>query len=58
MNETERSAIREMLRRRSAERAGDPDLAKQWLIEEGLYDDQGRLHPQYGGQTDGNAPET
>ena len=50
MNESERQAIREMLKRRSDEKTRTADLARQWLIDEGLYDSDGDLKPQYGGQ--------
>jgi len=49
MTEAERIAIREMLRRRAEERTQTPEMARQWLIEEGLYDCDGTLRPQYGG---------
>ncbi|AFL50664.1 hypothetical protein ABIE78_003541 [Sinorhizobium fredii] len=50
MNEAERQAIRAMLKRRSDEKTQTPEMARQWLIEEGLYDGDGDLKPQYGGQ--------
>lgn len=49
MTEAERQAIRDMLRRRAEERTRTPELARQWLIEEGLYTGEGALKPQYGG---------
>lgn len=49
MNETEREAVHEMLRRRSARRADTPGNARQWLIEEGIHNDDGKLSPRYGG---------
>ncbi|MBZ5762247.1 hypothetical protein LAV84_23605 [Rhizobium sp. VS19-DR104.2] len=52
MNEAERHAIREMLKRRSDEKTRTVELARQWLIDEGLYDNDGDLKPQYGGQPD------
>ena len=52
MNEIERQAIRAMIRRRSEERGSTPDSARDWLISEGLYDQSGRLMPQYGGATE------
>ena len=52
MNDQEREAVRAMLRRRSAERTGTREEARQWLISEGLYEDDGRLKPVYGGPTE------
>ncbi len=50
MTEAERTAIREMLRRRADERTRTPEMARRWLIEEGLYDGEGALQPQFGGE--------
>jgi hypothetical protein len=50
MDEKTREAIREMLKRRAEARTQTPAMARQWLIEEGLYNDAGELRPQYGGQ--------
>jgi len=50
MDETEREALRQMLRRRAAAKTRTPDMARRWLIEEGLYSEAGDLLPQYGGE--------
>lgn len=50
MNEAERQAIRAMLKRRSDEKTQTQEMARQWLIDEGLYDGDGELKPQYGGR--------
>ncbi len=51
MEEAERQAIRELLKRRADARTQTPEMARQWLIEEGLYNDAGELRPQYGGDS-------
>ncbi len=56
MDETKREAIRQMLRRRAEERTQTPEMARQWLIDEGLYDGEGELKPQYGGKADSDDP--
>lgn len=56
MDETKREAIRQMLRRRAEERTQTPEMARQWLIDEGLYDGEGELKPQYGGKADPDDP--
>lgn len=53
MNDAEREAIRRMLRERAAERAANPGLAREWLIEHGFYTEAGELKPMYGGKPDG-----
>lgn len=50
MNETERDLIAEMLRRRLRERTRTPQDARRWLIDERIYDGDGRLRPQFGGE--------
>lgn len=52
MNEADRQAIRAMLKRRSDEKTKTQETARQWLIDEGLYDGDGELKSQYGGQPD------
>ena len=49
MNDSERVAIKEMLLRRVVDRVKTPKAARQWLIDEGLYDSDGELRPEYGG---------
>ncbi len=50
MDDAKREAIRDMLRRRAEERTRTPEMARQWLIDEGLYEGTGELKPQCGGQ--------
>ena len=52
MNSSEREAMRQALRRRTAALGNDPEKARRQLIAEGLYDQAGRLMPQYGGRED------
>lgn len=49
MNERQREAIKAMLLRRTGERTQTTEVAKRWLMEEGLLDDEGKLRPQFGG---------
>jgi hypothetical protein len=56
MDDAKREAIRRMLKRRADERTQTPEMAREWLISEGLYDGEGELKPQYGGKT--NSDET
>lgn len=50
MNDAERDAIRRMLKERSAAKTATSELAREWLIEEGLYNQAGELNPMYGGE--------
>jgi len=50
MNNSDRKLLQELLKRRAAERADTPQAAREWLIQEGLYDDDGKLLPQFGGE--------
>lgn len=52
MNSEDREAIRRMLRERAADKTRTPELAREWLIEEGLYNANGELEPRYGGEDD------
>lgn len=49
MDETERQAIRDLLRRQADAHTQSRDGARRWLIDEGLYTEAGELRPQYGG---------
>jgi hypothetical protein len=57
MDETEREALRQMLRRRAEARTQTQEMARRWLIDEGLYSEAGELLPQYGGQERKNDEE-
>ncbi|MGE3303615.1 MAG: hypothetical protein AB7M12_10930 [Hyphomonadaceae bacterium] len=50
MNNSDRRALQEMLKRRADQNTETPEAARDWLIKEGLYDDDGKLLPQYGGE--------
>ncbi|WP_292629946.1 MULTISPECIES: hypothetical protein [unclassified Novosphingobium] len=52
MDERQRKAIMEMLLRRTDENTQSDEMAKNWLIEEGLLDQAGKLRPQFGGEGD------
>ncbi len=52
MDERQRRAIMEMLLRRTDENTQSDEMAKNWLIEEGLLDQAGKLRPQFGGEGD------
>ena len=54
MNSSEREAMRQALKRRTAELENDPEKARRQLISEGLYDQDGRLTPRYGGRGEDN----
>lgn len=49
MDEIERQAIRDLLRRQADTNTRSREGARRWLIEEGLYNEAGELRPQYGG---------
>lgn len=49
MDEAERKAIRDLLRRQADANTKSREGARRWLIDEGLYNDAGELRPQYGG---------
>lgn len=51
MDEIERQAIRDLLRRQADANTRSREGARRWLIEEGLYNEAGELRPQYGGDT-------
>jgi hypothetical protein len=50
MNDQERELIAELLRRRLAERTRTEQDARRWLIDEQIYDGDGKLRPQFGGE--------
>ncbi len=50
MDERQRKAIMDMLLRRTAEHTQSDEMAQNWLIEEGLLDQAGKLRPQFGGE--------
>lgn len=50
MNDRQRELIAAMLRRRLAEKARSPGDARRWLIDEAIYDGEGKLRPQFGGE--------
>lgn len=50
MNDRQRALIAAMLRRRLAEKTQSPGDAKRWLIDEAIYDGDGKLRPQFGGE--------
>lgn len=52
MDERQRKAIMDMLLRRTDEHTQSDELAENWLIEEGLLDQDGKLRPQFGGEGD------
>lgn len=52
MNERQRKAIMDMLLRRTDEHTQSDEMAENWLIEEGLLDNSGKLRPQFGGEGD------
>lgn len=52
MNEEQRSAIRKMLERRTSANTQTSTLARQWLTDEGILDEDGELRPEYGGEND------
>jgi hypothetical protein len=49
LNDADRKALRELLVRRTLANTASPETAREWLIEQGLYDDDGTLTPQFGG---------
>ena len=53
MENEKRDAIRALLKRRREAHTLTPEMAKKWLVEEGLLDEKGELQPQFGGE--GNA---
>lgn len=52
MDERQRKAIMDMLLRRTDEHTQSDEIAENWLIEEGLLDQAGKLRPQFGGEGD------
>ncbi|WP_156913606.1 hypothetical protein [Mesorhizobium sp. WSM3224] len=53
LDEDQKKAIKELLLKRERERTATAELAKQWLVEEGLLNRDGKLQPQFGGEGKG-----
>jgi hypothetical protein len=50
VDEEKKKAIRALLAKRERERTVTEDMARRWLMEEGLLNDRGKLRPQFGGE--------
>lgn len=53
MDSAKNSAIKALLDKRRRDKTATAELAKKWLIEEGMLTNEGDLKPQYGGQDSG-----
>jgi hypothetical protein len=50
MEKDKKKAIRALLDKRQKEKTVTLEIARQWLVGEGMLDKDGELRPQYGGQ--------
>lgn len=57
MDKDNRKAIRELLQRRQKENTVTVEMARKWLVGEGMLDKDGQLRPQYGGEDKGGSKE-
>lgn len=50
MENDKKKAIRALLDKRQKEKTVTLEIARQWLVGEGMLDKDGELRPQYGGE--------
>ncbi|ESX20913.1 MULTISPECIES: hypothetical protein [unclassified Mesorhizobium] len=50
MEKDKKKAIRALLDKRQKEKTVTFEIARQWLVGEGMLDKDGELRPQYGGE--------
>lgn len=51
MTDAQRKAIKILIERHTAANTATPEIARSSLIREGLYTNEGKIAPEYGGST-------
>ncbi|MEQ1783244.1 MAG: hypothetical protein ABMA14_17965 [Hyphomonadaceae bacterium] len=50
LDDRDRKTLRDLLVRRTLENTKSAEAARAWLVGQGLYDGDGKLTPQFGGE--------